>query len=120
VEQVQALRKRGYDPREYYRNDRRLAEVLDAVSSGVFSPGEPRLFQPIIDALLYGGDPYMVLADFASYCACQDEVERAYRDPERWARMAILNVARAGKFSSDRTIREYAEEIWGVKAVPVE
>jgi glycogen phosphorylase len=117
VEGVAALRKRGYDPWEWYRNDRRIKTVLDALSSGVFSPGEPGLFRPIVDSLLNGGDPYLVLADFAAYCACQDEVEEAYRDPERWTRMAILNVARAGKFSSDRTIREYAEEIWKVPPV---
>ncbi len=120
VEQIAALRKRGYDPWEWYRNDRRLKEVLDAVSSGTFSPGEPRLFQPVVDSLLNGGDPYLVLADFASYCDCQDEVSKAYQDPERWARMAILNVARTGRFSSDRTIREYADEIWGVHPVPVD
>jgi starch phosphorylase len=119
VEQVAALKKGGYDPWEWYRNDRRLKGVLDAVASGVFSPGEPGLFRPIVDSLLNGGDPYLVLADFAAYCACQDEVERAYRDPERWTRMAILNVARSGKFSSDRTIREYAEQIWRVDPVRV-
>jgi len=120
VEQVAALKKRGYDPWEYYRNDRRLKGVLDALASGVFSPNEPSLFRPVVDSLLNGGDPYLVLADFAAYCACQEEVERAYRDPERWTRMAILNVARAGKFSSDRTIREYAEQIWGISPVAVE
>jgi starch phosphorylase len=120
VEQVAALRKRGYDPWEVYRTDRRLKIVLDALSSGVFSPEEPTLFRPVVDSLLNGGDPYLVLADFAAYCACQDEVERAYRDRERWTRMAILNVARTGKFSSDRTIREYAEQIWGVEPVHVE
>jgi starch phosphorylase len=119
VDQVAALKKRGYDPWEFYRSDRRLKGVLDAVASGRFSPGEPALFRPIVDSLLNGGDPYLVLADFAAYCACQEEVERAYRDPERWTRMAILNVARAGKFSSDRTIREYAEQIWGVTPVKV-
>jgi glycogen phosphorylase len=119
VEQVAALRKRGYDPWEYYRNDRRLKTVLDALAADVFSPDEPGVFRPIVDSLLNGGDPYMVLADFAAYCACQEEVERAYRDPERWTRMAILNVARSGKFSSDRTIREYAEQIWDVDPVLV-
>jgi starch phosphorylase len=119
VEQVAALRKRGYDPWEWYRNDRRLKNVLDALASGAFSPGEPWLFRPIVESLLNGGDPYLVLADFAAYCTCQDEVERAYRDPARWTRMAILNVARTGKFSSDRTIREYAEQIWGVEPVRV-
>jgi starch phosphorylase len=120
VDQVQAWRQRGYEPWEIYRTDRRVKEVLDAVGSGVFSPGEPRLFQPIVESLLNGGDPYMVLADFASYCAVQEEVSRAYRDQDHWTRMAILNVARTGKFSSDRTIREYAEGIWGIRAIPVE
>jgi starch phosphorylase len=118
VDGVQELKARGYDPWRHYRGDERIREVLDAVSTGTFSPGEPRLFQPIIDGLLNGGDPYLVLADFASYCAIQDEVDAAYRDPERWTRMAILNVARTGKFSSDRSIREYAEEIWKIRPVP--
>ncbi len=117
VEQVHALKKRGYDPWEWYRNDRRLKGVLDALSAGVFSPGEPGLFRPVVESLLNGGDPYLVLADFAAYVACQEEVDRAYVDPERWTRMAILNVARTGKFSSDRTIREYADEIWRI--IPV-
>jgi len=120
VEQVAALKKRGYDPWEWYRNDRRLKGVLDALGAGVFSPQEPGLFRPIVDSLLNGGDPYLVLADFAAYLAVQEEVEKAYLDPERWTRMAILNVARTGKFSSDRTIREYAEQIWGVTPVPIE
>jgi starch phosphorylase len=120
VEGVAALRDRGYDPWEWYRKDRRVKQVVDAVSSGVFSPGEPGLFRPVVESLLNGGDPYLVLADFAAYCACQEEVEKAYRDPERWTRMAILNVARAGKFSSDRTVRQYADEIWRVSSVRVE
>jgi glycogen phosphorylase len=120
VEGVAALRKRGYDPWEWYRNDRRLKAVLDAISSGLFSPGEPTLFRPIIESLLNGGDPYLVLADFAAYCACQDEVEKAFKDPDGWTRSAILNVARSGKFSSDRTIQQYADEIWNVQPVRVE
>jgi starch phosphorylase len=119
VEQVAALRKRGYHPWEVYRSDRRVKAVLDALSSGLFSPGEPGLFRPVVDSLLNGGDPYLVLADFAAYCDCQEQVEAAYRDPERWTRMAILNVARTGTFSSDRTIRQYAEEIWRIRPVPV-
>jgi glycogen phosphorylase len=117
VEQVNELRHRGYDPWEYYRQNRELKAVVDAIAGGTFSPSQPRLFQPIVDSLLNGGDPYLVLADFASYAACQAEVSKAYQDEERWTRMAILNVARAGKFSSDRTIREYADEIWRVRAV---
>ncbi|HVO19041.1 MAG TPA: glycogen/starch/alpha-glucan phosphorylase, partial [Anaeromyxobacter sp.] len=80
VEGVAGLRKRGYDPWEWYRSDRRLKTVLDAISSGVFSPGEPGLFRPIIESLLNGGDPYLVLPDFAAYCACQEEVDKVYRD----------------------------------------
>jgi starch phosphorylase len=120
VEGVAALRKRGYDPWEVYRGDRRVKAVLDAISSGAFSPGDPGLFRPIVDSLLNGGDPYLVLADFAAYLACHDAVEQAYRDPERWNRMAILNVARSGTFSSDRTIRQYADDIWRISPVPVD
>jgi len=119
VEQVHELKKRGYNPWEYYRGNRELKGVIDAIASGVFSPGEPRLFQPIVDSLLNGGDQYMLLADFASYIACQEEVSRVYRDQEKWSKMAIINVARSGKFSSDRTIEQYADEIWKVKPVRV-
>ncbi len=119
VDEVKHLRKTGYNPWEYYRSNRELKGVIDAISSGVFSPEEPRLFQPIIDSLLNGGDQYMLLADFAAYLACQEEVSKVYADQERWSRMAILNVARMGKFSSDRTIKQYAEEIWNVKPVPI-
>jgi glycogen phosphorylase len=117
VEQVKELKRKGYNPWEFYRQNRELKAVVDAIASGVFSPGQPRLFQPIVDSLLNGGDPYMCLADFAAYRQCQEEVDRAWADPERWTRMAILNVARTGKFSSDRTIHEYASEIWGVQPV---
>jgi starch phosphorylase len=120
VEQVAALKKRGYSPWEWYRNDRQLKGVLDALAGSVFSPQEPGLFRPVVESLLNGGDPYLVLADFAAYLAVQEEVEKAYLDQERWTRMAILNVARSGKFSSDRTIREYAGEIWGITPVAVE
>jgi starch phosphorylase len=119
VEGVAALRAKGYQPRDLYYADPRLKATLDAIGSGAFSPGEPGLFKPVIDSLL-DHDPYLILADFAAYCACQDEVDAAYRDPERWTRMSILNVARSGRFSSDRTIRQYAEEIWKVKPVPSE
>jgi starch phosphorylase len=119
VEQVKELRARGYNPWEYYRRDRELKAVVDAIGSGVFSPSNPRLFEPVVQAFLNGGDPYLCLADFRSYVDCQAEIDAVYRDEERWTRMAILNVARTGKFSSDRTIREYAREIWDVKPVPV-
>jgi starch phosphorylase len=119
VEQVKELRRRGYNPWEYYRKDRELKEVLDAIAGDVFSPGQPRFFQPVVDSLLNGGDPFLVLADFRAYVDCQEQVARAYLDAEGWSRMAILNVARTAKFSSDRTIREYADEIWRVRPVPV-
>ena len=119
VEQVAELRRNGYNPWEYYRGNRELKGVIDAIASGVFSTGEPRLFQPVVDSLLNGGDPYMVLADFAAYLACQAQVSEAYADVEGWTRKAILNIARSGKFSSDRTIREYAEGIWKLDPIPV-
>ncbi len=119
VEEVKALRARGYDPWEFYRRDPELKGVVDALASGVFSPREPRLFQPVVDALLNGGDTWLVLADFRAYLEAQERVSRAWLDVERWTRMAILNVARTGKFSSDRTIRQYAEEIWNVGPMPV-
>jgi starch phosphorylase len=115
VPEVADLRKRGYNPWEVYRKNREIKGVLDAIAQGAFSPEDPKLFQPVVDSLLNGGDPYLLLADFAAYVACQEEVGRAFLDHDRWDRMAILNVARMGKFSSDRTIREYAEEIWDVK-----
>ena len=119
VDEVKALRARGYDPWELYRSDRELKAVLDAIGSGTFSPAEPRLFQPIVDSLLNGGDPWLVLADFRAYLEAQERVSKAWLDVESWTRKAILNVARTGKFSSDRTIRQYAEEIWRVGPLPV-
>jgi glycogen phosphorylase len=119
VEQVRALRQAGYEPWEHYRKDRELKAVIDAIGSGMFSPKEPRLFQPIVDSLLNGGDTWLVLADFRAYLEAQERVAQAWLDVENWTRMAILNVARTGKFSSDRTIRQYAEEIWRVVPLPV-
>ncbi len=115
TEEVRALRPQ-YRPAEVAAKDPSLERVLDAIAGGAFSPKEPQLFRPLVDALLQR-DEYMLLADYASYVACQDEVAREYRDPARWTRKSILNVARMGKFSTDRTIRQYAEEIWGVKPV---
>jgi starch phosphorylase len=116
AEEVQAARRAGYDPLGVYYTERPLRAALDAVAGGVFSPEDPGRFRPVVDALLYGGDPYMVLADFLSYSSCQRTVEAAYRDQASWARKAILNVANMGRFSSDNTILRYANEIWGVVA----
>jgi len=118
--EVQKLKVSGYDPHAYYRGDDELQRALDMVASGFLCRERPDLFQPIVDSLLQGGDPFLVLADFAAYRACQEQVSAAYQDGEAWARMSILNSARMGKFSSDRTIGEYAREIWQVDSVPVE
>jgi starch phosphorylase len=120
VEQVKALRYKGYNPAEYYRSNPELRGVIDAIANGEFSKDEPRLFQPIVDSLLHAGDYYMLLADFASYVACQDQVAKAYRDQNRWNEMALINIAKSGMFSSDRTIQQYADEIWKVKGVKPE
>ena len=119
VDEVEALRARGYNPWDIYHRDEELRAVIDWLGSDFFSPGEHGAFSHLHDSLLRGGDPYMVLADFRAYCECQARVDAAFRDRDAWARMAIINTARMGKFSSDRTIREYAEDIWRLEAVPV-
>ncbi len=119
AEEVGALSTRGYDPLEIYRSNLELREVLDLIQSGYFSRGDTELFRPLVDSLLYG-DPYMLLADYQAYVDCQAQVGQAYRDPEHWTRMSILNVARMGKFSSDRTIREYCADIWRVQPVKID
>jgi starch phosphorylase len=117
--EVAERKARGYDPRELYRADAQLREALDLIGSGALSPGQPDLFAPLVRGLLDYGDPYMLLADFQPYVSCQQRVAAAYRDQQAWTRMSIFNVARMGRFSSDRTIREYAEQIWGVRPAPV-
>lgn len=119
VEQVEELWSGGYSSMDYYWADEELRAVIDWLGSDHFS-GNRSDFQLIRHSLLEGGDPYLVLADYRSYIDAQAKVDVAYRDRERWARMAILNTARMGKFSSDRTIREYADEIWDVASVPVQ
>ncbi|MBE9167476.1 glycogen/starch/alpha-glucan phosphorylase [Pleurocapsales cyanobacterium LEGE 06147] len=118
-QQVADLKATGYYPRGYYESNEELKVVIDLISSGFFSHGDLRLFQPIVDNLLYD-DPYLLLADYQSYIDCQNRVSQAYQDRDNWTRMSILNVARMGKFSSDRSIREYCQNIWQVKPVPIE
>jgi starch phosphorylase len=118
AEQVQATWKNGYDARAIYHGNDELRAVIDLVGDGHFSRGDRDLFRPLVDSLL-NGDAYRLLADFQSYSDCQAQVSAAYREPERWTRMSILNVARIGKFSSDRSIREYCEQIWRVKPVKI-
>jgi starch phosphorylase len=111
-------RRPTYRPREVVAADPELARVLDLLASGALAGGDAGLFRPLVDSLLER-DAFMVLADFRPYVAAQEEVSRAYADPERWTRSAILNVARMGRFSSDRSIRDYAREIWQVAPVRV-
>ncbi len=118
TEQVAACKAVGHNPWFYYDTNPELKRVLDVIASGLFAPETPNLFLPILDSLLVG-DPYMVMADYAAYVQCQEHVSRTYEDRDRWVRMAILNTARVGKFSADRTIAEYARDIWRVKPVPV-
>jgi starch phosphorylase len=117
--QVYALKSQGYRPMDYYNANQGLRNVIDLIRSGFFSRGDSELFRPLIDGLLYQ-DPYLLLADFQSYVDCQAKVSAAYSDTEHWTRMSILNTARSGKFSSDRTIREYCADIWRVKSVPIQ
>jgi len=118
AEEVELLRP-GYRPREVYEKDPEIRRALDLLRENFFSMVEPGLFDPIVRALLDFGDHYMLLADLRSFIEAQDRVDAAYRDQTSWTKKAILNVARSGKFSSDRTIREYATEIWGVTPCPV-
>jgi starch phosphorylase len=114
AEEVLDLKAKGYAPRSFYDSNANLRVAIDQIRSGHFSPGNSDLFAPLVDNLLEH-DPFLLLADYQSYVDCQDRVSAAYRDQERWVRMSILNVARMGKFSSDRSIREYCEKIWKVK-----
>ena len=118
AEEVFAQQARGYRPMDFYNANSGLREVIDLIRSGFFSRGDADLFRPLIDGLMHQ-DPYLLFADFQSYVECQDRVAAVYGDTERWTRMSILNSARSGKFSSDRTIREYCKDIWRVNAVPI-
>ncbi len=117
AQQVSDLQRRGYRPRDYYEQNAELKGVLDLINSGFFEPDHPETFRPLMQSLL-DHDPYMLLADFQSYMECQARVSQAFLDPDQWTKMAILNIAKMGKFSSDRTIREYAAEIWRAAPVP--
>jgi starch phosphorylase len=117
ADEVAPLRRSGYNPWDAYNGNPELKQALDMIASGFFSPGQPDLYRPIFDALTAGGDHFLLLADFGSYVACQEKVDALYRNPEEWTRKAILNTARMGWFSSDRTVGEYAEKIWGVRPV---
>ncbi len=112
VDEVNALWAKGYNPWDYFHKNEELRAVLDWLGSGYFTPEDPHCLGSLRHSLLDGGDPYLVLADFEAYCAAHRRVDEAFRDPKRWAKMAILNTARVGKFSSDRTIADYNRDIW--------
>ncbi|HXR52686.1 MAG TPA: glycogen/starch/alpha-glucan phosphorylase [Steroidobacteraceae bacterium] len=118
TDEVAALWASGYRPQHAVDRDHELAEVIDLIRSGFFSRGDTELFRPLLDNLLYH-DPYLVLADFSSYRDCQLKVASSFMDNDAWVRMSILNAARSGLFSSDRTIREYCRDIWKIRPVPV-
>jgi starch phosphorylase len=108
----------GYNPWVHYDGNAELRQTLDMLRDGYFSPEDRDRYKPVFDQLTYHGDHYLLLADYASYIACQEQVGTLYRDPDAWARKAILNVAGMGKFSSDRTIGQYAKTIWSIEARP--
>jgi glycogen phosphorylase len=119
VDQVEALVEGGYNPYDYYNSNWELKAVIDWLRSDYFTPGEHYAFAPLCDSWLEGGDPFLCLADYADYIRAQEEVDKAFSDKKRWAKMAIINTASMGKFSSDRTISEYAEQIWKLKPIKV-
>ncbi len=118
AEQVYELKAKRYDPRQHYDSDAELREAVDRIASDIFSRGDGNLFKPLVDSLMYG-DPYLLFADYRSYLESQEQVSLTYKDRAKWTRMSILNVARMGKFSSDRSIREYCDNIWKVRPITV-
>ncbi len=117
ADEVKESKARGYDPRRVYEADPELRRAVDQIAAGHFSPTDPDRYRSIVDSLLNGGDPFMVLADYRAYLACDARADRLYCDPDAWFRSAIINTARMGFFSSDRTVSEYAEKIWGITPV---
>jgi starch phosphorylase len=119
VSEIEALNQKGYNPRDRYNTDPELRAIVDWLGSNYFTPNEQGAFAPLVHSLLDGGDPFKVLADYRSYVECQQKADALYRRPAQWAEKAILNTARVGKFSSDRTMREYARDIWSRPPLPV-
>lgn len=116
VDEVKSLHEAGYRSRDYIERTPVLREALDLLSSGLFSRGDRQLFSPFLDNI-WNHDPFLICADFESYAACQEDVGHHYKEVERWSKMSILNVARIGKFSSDRAIREYCQDIWKINPI---
>ena len=118
TEEVFATKERGYDPMWYYHNNHELRQAIDQIASGYFTNGDQDVVKPVVNSMRYH-DEFLSFADYQAYIEAQDRVDEAYRDRERWTRMSILNVARCGFFSSDRTIKEYCDDIWKITPVPV-
>ena len=119
VEEVNEVKANGYNPKDYYYKDAEIKAILDWLETDYFTPGKPGALVSIKQSLLDLGDPYLVLADFRAYSDAQIEVDKAYRDKERWAQMAIINTAKMGKFTSDRSIQDYVDRVWNLNACPV-
>ncbi len=119
AEEVNEIKQKSYVPAVYYESDNELRKVLDMIKDNYFNEKEPGIFEPIFNTLVNYGDTYLLLADYRSYIEAQELVSKTYRDEEKWTKMSILNTARSGKFSSDRTIKEYADEIWKISPVNV-
>lgn len=119
AEEVMHLKQSGYDPWEYYQENPELKQAIDMIGNGYFSPSEPNLFHPLLNALFKDGDYFLVMADYTAYVKCQEQVSKEYNNRQLWIKKSILNVANMGKFSSDRTIQEYATEIWKAKPISI-
>jgi starch phosphorylase len=116
AEEVGQARAGGYNPRMFYEQNDELREAIDLIGSGRFSNGDREMFRPLIDSLLTR-DEYMLLADYQAYVECQHRVSEAYRDQRQWTQLSIRNAARVGRFSSDRSIRQYCRDIWGAQPI---
>jgi glycogen phosphorylase len=111
--EVEELKRKGYNPKKYIKNNPSLKKIMRLIKEDFFSKGEAGIFRPLYDSLVHG-DNFMVLADFEEYVKKQEEVSNSYADQENWTKKSIINTARSGRFSSDRTVKEYADEIWKV------
>jgi len=118
ADQVERVKREGYRPADYLRDNDELRGVIEMIGSGHFSRGDREMFRPLVDNLL-DHDPFLVLATYAAYVARQQDVSAAWQDTRRWNRMSIFNTARSGKFSSDRAVREYCERIWKIEPVRI-
>ena len=120
AQQVIELKQKGYNPRDYYNNDPELRRVIDSIATDMFSPREKGIFLPIVSSLLDMGDVYCIMADFQAFLDAQLRIDRLWQDRYAWAEKAIINIARMGKFSSDRAIKEYATDIWHIKPIQLD